>query len=201
MDSLAEQIIVDIISNQLGLDDQNVWVRSQNKKIPPTDGLFVVVGMVDSQVMAVNKTEVPTTIPQPDPDPDIQTLTEKMTVTTRDNIQIDIMSRNLDAMLRRWEILAALASTYSVQKQEENQFKIFRLPTSFVNTSDAEGGSNINRFSLIISCHVWYKKDTLLAQGDIFTEFKTRVDDAKSIETDSGIIEFTIDENTVIEGI
>lgn len=201
MNSLAEQIIVDILANQMSLDSQNVWVRNQNKKIPPTDGVFVVVGMVDSQVMGVNKAEVPTTIPQPDPDPDIQTLTEKITVTTRDNIQIDILSRNTDAIIRRWEIMAALASTYSVQKQEENQFKIFRVPTSFVNTSEAEGGSNINRFSLIISCHVWYKKDTILAQGDIFTEFKTRVDDAKSIETDSGIIEFTIDENTVIEGI
>lgn len=198
MNSLAEQIIVDILSSQMELDDQHVWVRSQNKKIPPTDGLFIVVGMVDSQVLSVTKYEEPTTIPQPDPTPDIQTLTEKITAVTRDNIQIDILSRNNDALTRRWEVMTALASTYSVQKQEEHNFKIFRVPTMFVNASEAEGGSNINRFSMTIACHVWYRKDTLLSQGDIYTSFDTRVDDEQSIGEPEGIIEFTIDENTVI---
>jgi hypothetical protein len=199
MNELPEQIIVDILSNQMNLEPETAWVFNQNRKIPDGKGLYITVGMVDSpSTVSVSKYELPTTIPQPAPSPDIETLTEIITVQGRQNFQIDIMSRNNEALIRRSEVLAVLASTYSVQKQEENAFRIFRIPTSFVNTSSAEGGSMLNRFSLIIAAHVWYRKETILSQGEIYDSFRTRVDDEKTIGTDQGIIEFTIDENTVI---
>lgn len=185
MNTLAEQVIVDILAHEMDLNSQNVWVRDQNFKIPNTKDLFIVAGMVDSKVISVNKQEVPVTSP-------INSLNEKMMVVTRDNIQIDIFSITTEAITRRWEILAALASTYSVQKQEENQFKIFRLPTNFVNSSGAEGGSNLNRFSLTIACHVWYRKESVLSRSEIFDTFDTRVDDAITIGEENGLIEFTI---------
>lgn len=185
MNSIAEQIIVDIIATYMELNSQNVWVRDQNFKIPNTNDLFVIVGLVDSQIMAVNKQNEAITSP-------INSMSETMTVISRENIQIDVMSRSLDAIQRRAEVLMALASTYSVQKQEENSFKIFKVPVNFVNTSSAEGGSNLNRFSLTISAHVWYKKTKNLALGDIYTSFDTRVDDAVTIGEADGLIEFTI---------
>lgn len=200
MNSLAEQIIVQILVNQMALDDQTCWVRDQNKKIPNGDGLFIVVGMVDSQVLSVGREEVSGEIPQPSPAPALQTLTETMTVITRDNIQIDIMSRDNQALLRRWEILAALQSTYAVQQMEENDFRIFRQPMNFVNASAAEGGSTLNRFSMTIPCNVWYRKESVSPTYDFYNSFDTRVDDEQSIGTADGIIEFTIDENTTFEG-
>jgi len=176
MNSLAEQIIVDILVQEMALSPQNVWVHDQNLKIPNTKDLFAVVGMVDSKVIAVNKQEVSITTPK-------DTLLEKMMVVTKDNIQIDIFSYTTEAITRRWEVLAALASTYSVQKQEENDFKIFRLPANFVNSSAAEGGSNLNRFSLTIACHVWYRKEKALSRNKIFDKFDGRVDDEQTIGT------------------
>lgn len=184
MKSLAEQIIVDILAYEMKLGSQNAWVRDQNLKIPNTKDLFVVAGLVDSKVIAVNKQEVPIVTPK-------DTLVEKMMVVTKDNIQIDIFSYTTEAITRRWEVLTALAGTYSVQKQEENEFKIFRIPTNFVNTSAAEGGSNLNRFSLTVACHVWYRKENTLPRNKIFDKFDGRVDDAQTIGTDDPLFTLT----------
>ena len=44
----VEEYIVDIIRNDMGLDQQHIWIQSQNRKIPPnSQDLFVVVGCVD----------------------------------------------------------------------------------------------------------------------------------------------------------
>jgi hypothetical protein len=199
MDSLASQIIVDIIATRMDLDPQTVWVRNQNRKIPQGDGIYIAVGQIGWKVYGNNREEVSTEIPQPSPTPAIQTLTEVITISAQEMIQIDIMSRNNDALMRQWEIIAALNSTYAEQKQEANSFRIATIPQGFIDSSFAEGGSMLNRFTITIACNVWYKSEQILSQGDIYDSFETRVDDALSIETDEGIIEFTIDENTVIE--
>ncbi len=121
-------------------------------------------------------------------------LVESSRVQMKENIQISILSRSTEALQRHWEVLAALRSLKSEQCQEENSFKIFRIPSSFVNASDAEGGSNINRFSITIPCFVWYYKERTLSStgGDFYDDFTTRVDDEKTIGTPHGIFAFRI---------
>lgn len=198
MDSLASQIICNILVKKMRLSDQNVWVRDQNKKIPDGTGIFIAVGCVGWKPIAVNTLEESIVIPKPDPQPDISTLKEIITTIAQEYIQIDIMSRDNAALMRQMEILSSLASTYSIQQQEKNSFKIFRLPIRFDNTSFAEGGSMLNRFSITIAANVWYRKEEILALDDIFDSFETRVDDEETIGTEHGIIEFTIDQNTEI---
>ena len=188
MNSLAEQLVLNIIKQELPLVNQRGWVRFQNIPIPDDDGIYVIVGMVDSQVMS----NVDTVTPISDETAGMQELQQ---VQMRENIQIDVFSRDNSALSRHWEILAALRSIYSVQVQEENYFKIFAVPTSFVNTSAAEGGSNLNRFTLVVSCFVWYNKEKMLQSPkgyNYFDNFETRVDDEQSIDQDHGIIEFDI---------
>jgi len=184
MNSLAEQIILEIIKQELPLQNQRGWIRFQNKLIPEDTGLYVVVGMVDSQVMSNVNTSLPTD----------EGMTERQQVQMRENVQIDVFSRDNSALTRHWEILAALNSVYSVQMQEKNYFRIFQVPTSFVNTSAAEGGSNLNRFTIVVSCFVWYNKEKMLSSpnGDYYDDFTTRVDDENSIDKPHGIIEFEI---------
>lgn len=181
---LVEPIIIDILRNELELNNANVWVRDQNKKIPNDQGLYIVVGMVDTKVIGNNNTITPTDAG----------MTELQQVTMRQNIQIDIFSRSTDAITRRSEVLAALSSFYSQQLQERNSFKIFRIPTTFINSSGVEGGSNINRFSIIIACHTFFRKEKVLSSinGDYYDEFETRVDDANTIDQVDGLFEFTI---------
>lgn len=111
-----------------------------------------------------------------------------------ENIQIDVVSRSNDALLRRWEVVAALRSIYAQQQMEKYGFKIARLPNSFVNSSAAEGGSQLNRFSLSFKCLVWQQKEKVLTPegSEYYDDFSTRVDDAATISEETGIFEFEI---------
>ncbi|PHS61070.1 MAG: hypothetical protein COB09_19165 [Thalassobium sp.] len=189
MDKLASQIIVDIIQNQMALPATDVWVDELNYIIPTGEDIKVSVGMSDATVMSSGDSELEFR------DPDTYEIQQ---VQMRENIQIEIFARSASALLRRWEVVAALNSIYSEQQQEFYGFKIFSIPNSFINTSVAEGGSQLARFTLSFACFVWYRKERLLTTGgkQYYDTFKTRVDDEKTIGTPTGLIEFTIDENT-----
>jgi len=133
----VEEYIVDIIRNDMGLDQQHVWIQSQNRKIPPnSNDLFVVVGCVDFKPIS-SKSYF-----------DHNTDSERQVVYGRAQIQVDIFSRSNEARIRRSEVLMALNSFYSKGVQDKKQFKIFELPSSFTNLSGLAGGSDINRFAL-----------------------------------------------------
>ena len=119
---------------------------------------------------------------------------EKIKVVMRENIQIDIFSRNTDAITRRWEIQAAFRSVFSTQVQEENKFKIFAHSSSFVNTSSTEGAERINKFSITIPTHVWYAKSKEIStvNGDYYDKFSARVDDSQTIGEVDGLFEINI---------
>lgn len=134
-----EEYIVDIIRTELGLSQQNIWIHSQNRKIPPQSmELYVTVGCVDFLPIS-SKSRY-----------DSSNDKEVQTVYGRASVQIDILSRSLEARQRRAELLMALNSFYSKEIQDRYQFRIFELPSRFMNTSSLEGGSEINRFTLVI---------------------------------------------------
>lgn len=182
MNSLVEQYIVDIIQKELELDSNNVWIRSQNMTIPLDESLYVIVGCINSNYISSTNHY------------DSESGNEVQGVTLAEIIQIDILSKSTDALTRRWEVLTALNSFYSQQQQEANNFKIFKQPITFINTSSIEGSDNITRFTTQFVCHVCYIKEKMLQSfdGDYYDDFTQRVDDEISIETDQGIIEFEI---------
>lgn len=184
MDRLASQLIIDILKEEMQIPNDDIWIRDQNKKIPNDDGLYMIVGMVDAVPLSGGSrmTEFEGDV------------VEETSVQLRENIQIDIVSKSNDAILRRWEIMAGLRSIYSKQKQEEYGFKVMRLPNSFVNSSVAEGGSQLNRYSVVIGCMVLYKKIKILDpdNSDYYDDFDARVDDKNTISEDDGLIEFNI---------
>lgn len=189
---LASQIIIEILVSEMGMSDQRVYIKDQNRVIPPDDEMSISVGMVDAKAMSTKTRLVESGV-----DPDI-VVSEENYVRMRENIQIDVFSRNTDAITKRWEVIAALNSIKAQQAQEENLFRIFNLPNSFLNTSSVEGGSRLNRFTLLFPCFVWYKKTKILQpDGDqYYDEFTTRVDDEVTIGEDEGLFEFTINEDT-----
>lgn len=118
--------------------------------------LYVTVGCVDFLPISSKS--------QYNPDDD----TEVQTVYGRASVQIDILSRSLEARQRRAELLMALNSFYSKEIQDKYQFRIFELPARFINTSSLEGGSEINRFSLIIRAMISQDKVKSSAYYDTF---------------------------------
>lgn len=194
MDSLAEQIIVDVLTREMSMPENSVWIRDQNRKIPNDDGLYLVVGMVSSVPQSSQTFMKEVVTPQPSPAPPVVQMVEVQEVQMCENIQIDIFSRSNAAIRRQWEVMAALKSFYCQQRQEQNYFKIFRNPTSILNLSSAEGSSQLNRFGLSFPCFVWYRKERSLTPngGDWYDDFTTRVDDANTIGTEAGLFEFNI---------
>lgn len=182
----VENIFHDIITSQVSVESDNVWIQDQNKVIPSSDNeLFIIIGMVDAQVIANNNSIIPNT----------DGMLEQQRVVQRENIQIDLLSRDNKARSQRADILMALNSFYSTQQQEKYGFKIFRIPTSFVNSSEAEGSSQLNRFSIVIPTIVWYNNDNQIESSSgtgYYDDFNTRVDDEDTVGQPNGIIEFNI---------
>lgn len=174
-----EEYIVDIIRNEMNLNQQNIWIHSQNRKIPPqSQELYVTVGCVDFLPIS-SKSRF-----NPDNDTEIQT------VYGRASVQIDILSRSREARIRRAELLMALNSYYSKEIQDKYQFRIFELPQRFINTSSLEGGSEINRFSLVIRAMISEDKVKTTSYYDAFNaEILAQGKDLTEIELDDLQIE------------
>lgn len=194
---ITEQIILDIIRNEMGLDEAQCVVMNQNLKIEPDNLLYVAAGVIGIKTLSARSNMVEV-IPASPPGADPQQV-EQNTVQQKETIQIDIFGRTNDALRRRWEITAALKSIHSAQQQEKYQIKIGVLPESFVDSSVAEGGSQMYRYSITFNCLVWYiKTKTLAPDGRLYyDDFHTRVDDANTIGTENGLIEFEIKGETI----
>lgn len=189
---LAAQVIIDILNKEMQMPKNSVWLREQNKTIPNDNGLYIAVGMVTAQTIS-NITEMKTLV---EPGTNTERQYEINTVQQQEAIQIDVLSSAVNnyALLRNWEVIAALQSFYSQRLQEQNKFKIFRIPRSFLDTSSAEGGSMLQRFTITVMAHVWYTKQKPF--GDYYDDFTIRADDEKTIGTDTPLLEFEINKNT-----
>lgn len=153
----VENYFVDILRTELGLDQQHIWVYAQNKKIPPNaDELFVVVGALDFVPISAKSYFISDKIK------------ERQVVYGRASLQIDIYSRSTEARTRRAEVLMALNSFYSQEIQNKYHFRIFEVPSSFLNTSGLEGGSNINRYTLRVYAMCSEVKEKTTAYYDSF---------------------------------
>lgn len=139
-----EEYVVDIIRKEMGLDQQHIWIQAQNRKIPPnSNDLYVVVGVVDFLPISSKSY-----FREVEDSGDSSATIERQILYGRANVQVDIFSRSNEARNRRGEILMALNSFYSKEIQDRNQFRIFELPSTFINLSGLAGGSDINRFTM-----------------------------------------------------
>jgi hypothetical protein len=110
--------------------------------------------------------------------------------TLNDILQIDISSRNNDARIRRHEVFMALNSYFSKQLQEKYSFRIFGLPSGFMNTSAAEGGTVVYRYSITFQCQYMRVYSRTVTGYDYYNTFPAKV------INDSGLSDsFTIDED------
>lgn len=196
MNTDTSSVLVDILYQYTGLCKGSIWIRNQDRQIPNKPDLYIVVGFVSSPGIVGNVTYMK------EVDGDSGTEQHEINeVQVLENIQIDLFSRNDQARLRKWEVIAALQSFYSQQQQEKNNFKIFRIPSAFIDISQPDGSAMLNRYSVTVTCMVWYRKDRIMTQlnsplGDYYDDFKTCADDESTIGTDTPLIEFEITPDT-----
>jgi len=138
----ADKIICNIIQNELGLSDGRIVVKDQNFEPPKDSGLYVIVSFRNSKVASSTNEYNP-----------VDDTEIKRTVMYH-SIDIDITSKNRDAITRKEEVVMSLTSYYAENLMSQEQCKIFRhsplLDLSFVENSRA-----LNRYRInVIVCQV-----------------------------------------------
>ncbi len=143
-------ILCDIIATDMALDPSRVVVYNQNWKSPQDDDIYIVVSEGTSRVIGNTN--------RFDSDND----QEVKKISTSATYNIEITSRNTDAKYRKAEILAAIGSDYSEQKQEENEMRIFRT-SQILDLSFIEGRSALHRYQIpvIINSVQTHKKSII----------------------------------------
>jgi hypothetical protein len=166
------KIIQDIIETELNLkpgdpasknpNDFRVFIYNQNFNFPTYNDMLIVLSEV-STIKIGGKSSISTdTTPK-----EIQELIVKK------EIGIDIMSVNSEARERKEEVLLALDSFYSQQKQEANGFRIFSFSDQFIDASAAEGAGQTNRYHAAIIIHARYSKEKVAGYFDNFNTEET----------------------------
>lgn len=196
-----EKIIVDILQQEMSLADTYssgipvIAVGSEDFNLGHVKDLQIVVSSIDMKIIS-NKNTADVSDMDLTASPVVYG-TETQTVLARETIQIDLFSKDGTARQRRFEILMALQSIYARDKQEEYQFKIFPNTIAFNNTTVAEGGSQLKRYTLTLACNTWYEKTKDIS--DCYDTFEIQVDDENTIQGADHMVDLTIDKDTDIE--
>jgi len=149
-------VVADIITNELQIDPSRVVVYGQNYKAPDDQDLYVVIRTTNDTILSsTNRFEK-------------STEKEIKKVNSFVDLIIEITSKNRDAYDRKHEIVMALTSTYSVKKQEELQFKLFRTK-NIIDLTFIEGSSSLYRYNIPVRASVLHIKETTV---DYFDKYR-----------------------------
>ena len=135
--------IINGLRTFMKLRDNQVVLYNQKWKMPNDDGIYITVALLDTKPYG-NQREYR------DND-DLTALLEVLTVYTRETYSIHIFSQSQEAMNRKEEVLFFLNSTAAQQAQEASGFKLATLPVSFVDTSETEGASRLNKYTCTVN--------------------------------------------------
>lgn len=176
--------VPDSDGNLVAVNPENILIEGENFDFPQTNDLFIIIQVADVKVTSNTVRSRPTTAG----------MEEVSFLNQRENVQIDLISRDRKARRARPSVLMAIGGLFSQQLQETHGFKIAKVPTSFVKVEDAEGGNQQNRYSIVIPTQVWYEEVNAIPADGFYDTFNTRVDDENTIGQTDGLIEFTITE-------
>lgn len=131
-------LFCEIIQNQLGLDNNHVYLFDQKIFQPTDSGLYVIIGVGTPKPFANNNRLMPdgTTV---------------QSVNMQAILGVEVISRGPAARDQKELVILALNSTYSQQQQEANGFYIGKISTSFINLSQVDGAAIPYRFHIDVA--------------------------------------------------
>lgn len=176
-DKIIEKYIVDILTKEMNLDTDHIWIWSQNRKLPDNaQGLYCTVGVIHSRVVSAKSIMEESIVEGVASEEEVQEVYEFC------DVQIDLMSYDNQARDRRSEMIMALNSFYAREVMEKGQFRIFEIPHDLVNMSHLFGGSQINVWSVVITCDILSRKKK---GTDYYDKFRI---DTKESTVDAGLL-------------
>jgi hypothetical protein len=159
------KILGDIIINQMGLAPDKVFLYNQDYKIPPVEGIWIVIDFGFSTNFGTSTKYINT----------VDGMNESLFTCQREQYTINILSKNQEARLRKEEVLLALQSSFSQEMQEKYQFHIAKISPQITNLSYLEGGSMLNRFGINVTVLASYEITKNIV--DIFENFSNNIID------------------------
>ncbi len=154
-------VIAQIIQSEMVLDEDHCNIYNQKYRIPPDEGLFVVVSIIGSHPFGVVSRWVN--------QPNSNELVEEQGLNVVEMLQIDIFSKDPSARRRAHEVIFALNSNRAQQACDLYQFSIGRLPTSFNDISFLEASARLNRYALAFNVTRGYSKTAPIPFFDQFS--------------------------------
>ena len=159
---MTAQIICQIVQNYMNLTSDQIYIYNQRKKIPPSEGLFVVVGLMSS-VPFGNNTKFAG---------DGTTYKQEISQMMQETISINMFSYDSSAVERMPELIGSFQSIYSRQIQEEIGFSIGVIPSNISDTSFLEASAILFRQTITLRVLRAYSNIT---QGQYFDKYSTEV--------------------------
>lgn len=157
-------ILMKILVHEMDLDPGRIWVFNPEFKIPSDQGMFIVLECFPTKVIS-SRNVLATS----------GAFTETQEMSTLEQINIMVFSKNFEAMQRKEEVIMAMVSTYAQQIQESNSIKINRI-MPIQDLSMLEGGALLYRYDILVSLFAWYSKTKAVDYYDTFP-VKTRIND------------------------
>lgn len=141
----AIQLFCDVIRTELELDADQVYIYNQKFDIPVDDRLYIAVGVL---------------VPKPFSNTNrfLSDTNEKQSANFQCMMSVNILSKSMEALHRKEEVIMALNSTYAQSQMEANSFYIAPLSTSFVNLSEMDGPAIPFRFNISVNMQYFVTK-------------------------------------------
>ena len=125
------KIIGDILKNCMALTTGQIFIYNQDFKLPETSGLFILMQYNTSSNYSSTNEFLPAA-------EGVDTAQESISMLTKEDYTINVISKNDDARQRKEEVIMSLNSNFSQNQQGLYQFQIARVSNSFVNVSELE---------------------------------------------------------------
>ncbi len=144
------ELVCDIIATDMTLPAGRVWLWDQKIMEPKDQSIYIPIRVLSLKSFGNSKLY----------DGSGPGLDEVKSTNMVATLSIDVKSRDYSAVLRKEEILQALASTYADQQMELNSFRVFNIPQSFSDLSELDGAAIPYRFNIVVNLQFFVSKIT-----------------------------------------
>ena len=140
-------LLRDIVQQEMGLKDAQIWMYGQQNIIPDGPGLYVVIEYKYSRVYS-NRNLTPV---------NDGVISEEQNLNTQEFLTVQLFSSNFEALRRKEEAAMALKSVYSQQIQEKYSFKLSVNP-QILDLSSLEASKMLYRYDIPVVVLTAYQK-------------------------------------------
>lgn len=162
-------LIRDILKSEMQIPDERIFFYNEDYVLPDDNGLWIIVAFSGSKPYSNRNStflDVKTLDINGNP-----TFMEKQNISVQELITVHMMSYNLDALERMYEVPQALVSLYAQNSQTDATFKIAPI-MNVVDASEQEGGRINYRFDWRVTVLSWQEK---IKPAQYYNTFKTQL--------------------------